>query len=399
VAQSGTEPQHPDIPKDPSGAYYHKLLWAHVGTLGYSCDGEWYPRLFVSSSSGFPNNTTGLATIFAAYERFTEGEPLSNGHHHEIGTDLTGTDQVWLANTSGSLRAWGSQDTVTGRTLLWIDNANHTWWNVVNQTAIPTAGGNLTIQGLPKGSYVAEWWNTTKGSIDRSETDTVGDDGRLTFSINNLATDLAVKFINTTAVGTTSVSVPLLKGWNLVSSPLVPIDTAPSAVFATIAGQFASVYAYDACDTDDSWKRYDPSAPSFANDLTTIAVEHGFWIQANTNTTLTITGTSPATVSNPLCDGPNLIGYPSGSAVALPDALVSIAGKYTKIYAYDPSVVADPWKTFDPSAPTFVNDLTALAPGWGYWVQMSQPALLVLNTPSSVSNADGSAASEKTANR
>ena len=370
-----------------------------MGTLGYSCAGEWYPRLFVSSSSsGFPNSTTDLATIFAAYERFTQGEPLSNGHHHEIGTDLTGTAQVMLANKSGSLRAWGSQDAVTGRTLLWIDNANHTWWNVVNKVSIPQASASLTIQGLPKGTYAAEWWSTTTGSVTRSETYSVGTDGRLTFSMTNLTTDLAVKFANTSSPGPTRASVPLLKGWNLVASPLVPIDAAASAFFAPITGQFTSAYVYDACDTDDPWKRYDPSAPPFANDLTTITVERGFWIRANINTTLTITGTAPATLRNPLCSGPNLIGYPSGSAVPLPAALTSIAGQYARVYAYEPSDAADPWKTFDPSAPSFVNDLTAVAPGMGYWVQMTQPGLLMLNTPPGASRATGLEASDEQTN-
>ena len=81
-------------------------------------------------------------------------------------------------------------------------------------------------------------------------------------------------------------------------------------------------------------------------------------------------------MSIPLCTGANLIGYPSGSAVTLPDALASIAGKYIRVYAYDPSDVGDPWKSFDPSAPSLVNDLTTLASGKGYWVQMTQPAFL-----------------------
>ena len=90
VARSGTEPQHPDIARDPKGTYYHKKLWAHVGVLGYSCDGEWYPRLFVPySGTQFPNSTYDLPKMFAAYERFLQGEPLSNGRYREIGTDLS----------------------------------------------------------------------------------------------------------------------------------------------------------------------------------------------------------------------------------------------------------------------------------------------------------------------
>ena len=144
----------------------------------------------------------------AAYERFMQGEPLSNGRYTEIGTDLTGTGQVILANTTGSLRAWGRLDPVAGKGMLWIDNANHTWWNVVQGNAIPAAGARLTIQGLPAGTYAAEWWDTTSGTVTRSETYTVGADGRLSFSVSNLASDVAVKFTNTRLA---QVSIPLIR--------------------------------------------------------------------------------------------------------------------------------------------------------------------------------------------
>ena len=219
VARSGTEPQHPDIPKDPKGTYYHKKLWAHVGVLGYSCDGEWYPRLFVPySDTQFPNSTYDLPKMFAAYERFLQGEPLSNGRYREIGTDLaTGTGQVLLANTTGSLRAWGRLDPVAGKGMLWIDNASHTWWNVVQGSATPVAGARLTVQGLPAGTYSAEWWDTTAGTASRTETYTVGADGRLTFTVSGLAGDVAVKFTNTGLSGLAQASISLHQGWNLVA--------------------------------------------------------------------------------------------------------------------------------------------------------------------------------------
>ena len=176
-----------------------------------------------------------------------------------------------------------------------------------------------------------------------------------------------------------NATVPLVAGWNLVALPLAPVNAAPNAVLAPIAGQYDIVYRYEACDLIDPWKKYDPAAPSFVNDLTSITVEQGLWIHAKTNTVLTVTGTAPVQVSIPLCAGANLIGYPSGSPVALPDALASIAGKYTLIHAYDPSDAADPWKTFDPSAPPFVNDLTAMKPGQGYWIQVTTPTVLAFN--------------------
>ncbi len=198
VAQANTQPQHPDIAREVTGTYYHKKLWAHVGVPGYSCDGEWYPRLFVNSSeTQFPNSAYDLARMFAAYERFLQGEPLSNGRYVEIGTDLNGANQIALTNLSGALRAWGVRDASAGRVLLWIDNANHTWKNVVDGVAIAPASATLTIPSLPAGVYTAQWWDTRAGAVVATESYSVGDDGALTFVVRDLATDKAVKFSRT----------------------------------------------------------------------------------------------------------------------------------------------------------------------------------------------------------
>ncbi len=190
--------QNPDVPLDPQGTWYHKKLWAHVGVLGYTCDGEWYPRMFVPYEEGqFPNSEYDLFEMFSAYEKFIQGEPFSNGLYEEIGTDLENDQQILLSESTGNLRAWGSRDNVNGRALLWIDNANHTWKNVVDGAAIPTASATLAIQGLPQGTYTAEWWDTRSGRVTSVVTaaHTVGSAGGLSFSIVDLETDLAVKFI------------------------------------------------------------------------------------------------------------------------------------------------------------------------------------------------------------
>jgi hypothetical protein len=198
VAESGTGPQHPDVATDPQGTYYHKKVWAHVGILGYSCDGEWYPRLFVPGNEHqFPNSENDLFDIFSAYERFMQNEKVNNGNYLEIGTDLTGTEHISATNLTGNLRAWGIRDTSSGRILLWVDNASHTWKNVVDGVSITPAGATLTIQGLPEGAYRAEWWDTKSGRITKIESETyfVDTTGNLSFSIRNLKEDSAVKFI------------------------------------------------------------------------------------------------------------------------------------------------------------------------------------------------------------
>ncbi len=191
------------------------------------------------------------------------------------------------------------------------------------------------------------------------------------FYIQNL-----VSTIEAPSAPTTSATIALRSGWNLVGLPLSPADPTPASVFAPIAGQLSSVYSYDGCDTVDPWKRYDPLAPPQANDLTSVDVRAGLWIEAKAGVTLTITGVVPTGVTVPLCLGDNLIAYPSSTPQGLPDAFASIAGSYGAVYGYDSTDGADPWKTFYPNGPGGSNDLTMVESGSGYWVEMSSPGVL-----------------------
>ena len=100
---------------------------------------------------------------------------------------------------------------------------------------------------------------------------------------------------------------------------------------------------------------------------------------------MTVTGSAPVRIDIPLCVGANLISYPTATAAPLPDALASIAGKYERIYAYDASDTADPWKTFAPNAAPAANDLIALNSGKGYWLHMTEAAVLGLNAQANAS--------------
>lgn len=198
VAQSGTGPQHPEIQTDPKGTYYHKKLWAHVGTLGYTCDGEWYPRVFkiAYDDTHFPNDNYNLPKMFNAYENFVEGEPLNNGNYEVIGTDQP--HQISLSQVTGNIRAWGSRDAIAGKILLWIDNADHTWKNVVDGVTINPISATLTFTGFQPGAdYILEWWDTHQPDpalqVISSETITPETDGSIILNINSLTTDIAVK--------------------------------------------------------------------------------------------------------------------------------------------------------------------------------------------------------------
>ena len=167
--------------------------------------------------------------------------------------------------------------------------------------------------------------------------------------------------------------------WNLLSLPLILADTSIEAVLSSISGDYDLVYAYDGCDTADPWKRYDVNAPPYANDLTNLDGKTGIWIRITDTPTLIVSGQVPTGTDIQLCEGWNLVGYPSTQAKPITDALSSIEGKYTLVYAYDASDTTDPWKKYDVSAPPYANDLTEMQPGLAYWIKVSDDCVLTVS--------------------
>jgi hypothetical protein len=177
-------------------------------------------------------------------------------------------------------------------------------------------------------------------------------------------------------------SINLAVGWNLVSFNLKPLDTSPAVVLASVAGNYDLVYAWDATGGhagSGNWMKYDPTAPSIANSLTTLDDRQGFWIHMTAADTLEVSGTFAASTDISLkkyVGGWNLVGYPSDNNGALPAALRDhgLNDKYTLVIAYHANDAVDPWKLFDPIAPVWANDLNPIQPGWGYWIYVTDDA-------------------------
>ncbi|MBK7455581.1 MAG: hypothetical protein IPJ46_18220 [Anaerolineales bacterium] len=168
-------------------------------------------------------------------------------------------------------------------------------------------------------------------------------------------------------------SIALVPGWNLVSFNLQPTNTAVTNVLSSVAGKYNLVYAWDASVSGSNWKKYDPTAP-FGNTLVNLDEKMGFWIHMTTAGTLNVVGNVlVATTINlsTTAGGWNLVAYPSANGSLSP---ASIGGaNVSLVYAYHANNISDPWKLYDQSAPSWSNDLTVLAPGWGYWVKVIAP--------------------------
>lgn len=169
-----------------------------------------------------------------------------------------------------------------------------------------------------------------------------------------------------------TMTVPLSAGWNLVSVPLSTGSSAPRDIFASIQGGYDIAYAYDGRYADAPWKGYSPAAPAGANDLTRLVAGQGFWLHVERDTTWTVTGTVPSTISATLTVGWNLVGYAGKTWEPLTRTLASLVGACDLVGGYEAAENAHPWRWYDPAAPAILNSLSAMEPGKGYWVHVTQ---------------------------
>ncbi len=179
-----------------------------------------------------------------------------------------------------------------------------------------------------------------------------------------------IHLVDVRKAGTQPVQIPLSAGTNLISLPLIPPDSSVPAVLAGISGSYTKVFGF----IDGQWKQYVVGAPAFVNTLTDLTEKYGYWLYMSSAATLTVQGDQPSSTQISLRSGTNLVGYPSSTPRAVPDALSSISGKYTKVFGY----IGGQWKQYIVGAPAFVNTLTQLEAGHGYWIYTSEACTLTI---------------------
>jgi hypothetical protein len=175
---------------------------------------------------------------------------------------------------------------------------------------------------------------------------------------------------NYSASSTTTISIPLLAGWNMVSINVHPLSTISTDVLASLEGNYDLVYAWDASVSTNNWLSLD-NVPYSQDSLTYIDETMGLWIHLTAPDTLEVTGTHPVSTAIPLSvagGGWNLVGFPAGTPG---DPASVLSSNTTLVFSYRSADTADLWKMYDVNVPLFLNDLTEMMPTWGYWIQVS----------------------------
>jgi hypothetical protein len=159
-------------------------------------------------------------------------------------------------------------------------------------------------------------------------------------------------------------NITLAEGWNLISLPLIPLDSDIEVVLAGIMDDVKGVWYWDG-----SWDSFKPDAPS---DLDEMEDGKAYWINMETGRTLYIAGTEMPEGGElpPAYDvvvGWNMVGFKSTAEnVTVENYLAGT--KYTRIYYFDSGT----WFVI----PGTAYDTTMMVPGLGYWVAFTEPGTI-----------------------
>jgi hypothetical protein len=154
-------------------------------------------------------------------------------------------------------------------------------------------------------------------------------------------------------------TLSLKEGWNLVSFYVEADDMSPATVLGPIQDKLLQI--------KNLTQTYDPTLSAnfaFLNNLSSLSGKDGYWLKVSEDVSLDVEGPVPSGASITVKSGWNLVGYPRliGENVA------------SELTSLDPTVVQikNLESLYDPSNPSFLNTLSTMVPGSGYWLNVTQ---------------------------
>ena len=147
-------------------------------------------------------------------------------------------------------------------------------------------------------------------------------------------------------------------GWNLISLPLTPTDNGVGTVLSGVS--------------QNAVKQYNANTKLF-EDATTMDPGTGYFVHVTTAGTWSYEGTAYTTMTAPLSQGLNMVGWTNTSA-NLPGALSSISGNYTYVAHWN--ATSESYEVYEPNAPEVFNDFVTMERGVGYFIAATEDCTL-----------------------
>lgn len=200
-------------------------------------------------------------------------------------------------------------------------------------------------------------------------------DGQVVLFSDNLTFNdgayFAIQSLTNLPLAAPAWTVPVGFGYRLLASANAPSLTGTSLNMSylesdVVPGTEGGIGMYYLPDGGTAWQRLTTRLDPRVNEVSAAALGPGTYVLMS---------------SAGLRAGWNLLSYPWPTpTIAITEGmkLVGGTGKFTTVYGYDPSDAADPWEVYDIGVPAFVNDLSLLRYGRGYWVRASTGAAAIV---------------------
>lgn len=267
-----------------------------------------------------------------------------------------------------------------------ITKTNYVVVNPASSTPVVDFSANITLGNVP---LVVEFTDLTSGGIIISRAWTFGDNdipvpelttgskivhtfteaGQFNVSLtvtaeNNQSASLEkTSFIRVKPPATEQGTITLMRGWNLVSTPLPLKDQyrAAGLIFAGVDMDSRSLFSYDAGS-----KHYIP-----LDSQSILLPLEGIWVYSKNEAPLTFKYqvTRPVVISKHMTSGWNLIGYPSVEPGNAREGFVSIGSTWSTILCFNTTMQQYSSTIFNEQAGG-PSDQQLMYPMNGYWIFM-----------------------------